>query len=509
MPTVQQQKDIILARLSTLDLDKLEKLNTISESILSPMDTELTSVDFASMVDQVFKPGGLADRFFPEWTDRSSSDFGRFCVELFALFSDKDFFYQNHYSREGFVGVADQYKSIFHKAFHQGFNPPSLVSARGDIELLYSSGNAEFVPRGAVSIGISQIPELVYTNEAFTIPATTIDASITVPFIHGNVVQEDGRTFDGYSIFVDTKGISNGSMRLFIDGVEWEQVDNFLTGTPATKHFMVVHDEEGKAEILFAKDGLGARPAKGQTYFIEYIVGGGYIGDIGNNVLDLVINNSTNRNLISFTQFNMVGGNDLLPKEILRQTVVGKQRHQNRVVTPEDAEYFCKELTFVKKVKTEAFLGFLFIYVLTTDASPLSPSQRTLIMNKINSSNDDDRKLLLGYNMNALSPTFVPLKIEVDVYLSANTIKSSALIKAEQTMAEILDPLKNAEFGAGFNRSINASLMLQKITGSTNVVFTTVHRLGFPAPVNDIVFIRREITDYANSEITINIKGGI
>ena len=509
MATEQQEKDKILSKLSSLSLEKLGKLNTIADSILSPMDTELTSVDFSSMIDQVFKPGGLADRYFPEWTDRSSSDFGRFLVELFALFSDKDFFYQNHYSREGFTGLAEQYKSIFHKAFQQGFNPPSLKSAHGDVELLFSPGADEYVPRGAITLGISQVPELVYTNMEFTIPNSTIDASVTVPFVHGRLVQEEGRTFDGQSIFIDTKGISDGSVKLYVGGSEWFQTDNFLQGTPATKHYMVVHDELGKAEILFAKDGLGARPAKGQTYFVEYIIGGGYIGDIGNNVLDIVVDNSTYRNLTSFTQFQMVEGNDMMPLETLRQVVVGKQRHQNRVVTPEDAEYFCKELSFVKKVKTEAFLGFLYIYVLTTDGQPLTPSQRNLVMNKINSNNDDDRKLLLGYNMNALSPIFVPLKIEVDVYLSPNTIKSSALIKAKQTLREILDPLKNAEFGAGFNRSINASLMLQNITGSTNVVFTTVHRLGFPAVVNDISFIRREITDYANSDIIINIKGGI
>ena len=91
---------VYLNEFNRFDDETLKKLITIGDSILSPMNTELTSVDFASMIDEVFKENGLADRYFPEWKDRSKSDFGRFLVELFALFSDKDFFYINHFQEK-------------------------------------------------------------------------------------------------------------------------------------------------------------------------------------------------------------------------------------------------------------------------------------------------------------------------------------------------------------------------------------------------------------------------
>lgn len=506
--TEQELRDSIINKVIGLSTEKLRKINEIIDSILTPLDTELTSVDFSGMLLQVFKDGGLADLYFPEWTDRSESDFGRFLVELFAIFSDKDFFYMNHYSKEGFLGVAEEYRSIFHKAFQQGFNPPSNVSATGDIELLFGAGSAEVVPRGAISIGVSEMPSLVYTNEQFTMPTSTIDTSVTVQFKHGKVKQESGK-FDGYSIFIDTKGISDGSIRLFIGSDEWEQTDNFLKGTTATKHFMVVFTESGKAEILFASGKLGAVPAVDQSYTVEYIVGGGYIGDIEENVLNLVLENGTNRRLVSFTQFQMIGGNNLMPMELLRQTTIGKQRHQNRAVTPEDVDYLCKELSFVKKVKTEAFLNFVYVYVLPTSGGVLDNTQINLIEEKINSVDDEERKLLLGFNLSVTSAVFVPLKIIADIYLLPDTIKSSAMIKATQTLQEILDPLKDASFGDGFNRSKNASKILQRVSGATNVVFSTLHRVGVPAEAQDMTFIRREITDFNNSEITINLIGGI
>ena len=491
-----------LNEFNRFDDDTLKKLITIGDSILSPMNTELTSVDFASMVDAVFKENGLADRYFPEWADRSKSDFGRFLVELFALFSDKDFFYINHFSREGFVAVADLYRSIFHQALHQGFNPPSNQSAMGNVELIFSSGSAEFVPRGSIILGIDSVPSLVYTNDDFTIPSSTTDQNVTAPFIHGKFRREQ-IFFDGYSLVLDIPNIVNNTVRLTIDGSDWTQTDNFIGGDSSTKHYMVFHDEEGRAEIMFAKDGMGSIPDDGMLCDLSFIVGGGYIGDIEANVLNRVVGSQTVRNLQSYTQFAMTGGNDLIPMELLRQTVIGKARHQNRVVTPEDAEYFCKELSVVHKVFADVFLNYTYVYVLPVGGGDVTPSQKALVENKL------EPYLLMGQNLNVNSPIYVPITMEVDIYLLPTTIKSGANTVALQTIDEFLNPLKNGEFGAGVNRSLLASKILQRVSGSQNVTFPTLHRTGTPSPSSDVDFIGQELIDIANSTISINLIGGI
>lgn len=507
---ITAEKERILGRLKELPLERLQKLERISESILTPMETELIAMDYAGMLDRVFKQGGLADQFFPEWTDRSSSDFGRFLVELFALFSDKDIFYMNHYSKESFLGVAEEYRSIHHKAINQGFNPPSNTSAVGDVELFFNAGTREVVPRGSITLGVSVLPDLTYVNEEFTIPDSTIDTSITVRFIHGKIDNFSGQ-FDGHSIFLNTKSISYKSIRLFIDNVEWEEVDSFIEGKYNTKHFMVVYDAEGRAEILFAKDGLGMRPEKGQIFEVEFIVGGGYIGDIDKNTIDLVLSNSTRRNLLSYNQFKFSGGNDIMPLELLRQTVIGKQRHQNRIVTPEDAEYICKEASFVKKVKAEATLGYIYLYILPDGGGSLSPSQISTIKELVNSDDDNKRKLLLGYNCFIGSPIYTPIKLVVDLYLGAGVIKGGAEIKTRQAIQEYLDPQKDGEFGQQISRSTLMSKILQKVAGSTNVIFPTMHRKGQVGnqTSEDIDLIGREVVDWKNSDITINVYGGL
>jgi len=254
---------------------------------------------------------------------------------------------------------------------------------------------------------------------------------------------------------------------------------------------------------MFAQDGLGAVPNEGDLCDIEYVVGGGYIGDIVTNTLNRVVSSQTTRNLLGFTQFSMTGGNDLMPMELLRQTVIGKARHQNRVVTPEDAEYFCKELSFVKKVFADVFLNYTYVYVLPTGGGSISASQQTLVENKLLP------YLLMGYNLTVASPIYVPITMDVDIYLLPTTIRSGANTMALQAIDEFLNPLKGGEFGDGVNRSLLSARILQRVKGSQNVTFPTLHRSGTPAPPNDISFISQELVDIAGSTININLIGGI
>ena len=492
----------ILNNFSGFDNTTLRKLKVIGESLLTPLDTELTSVDFASMVDSVFRPNGLADRFFPEWTDRSSSDFGRFLVELFAIFSDKDFFYINHFSQESFIGVAELYRSVAHKALNIGFNPPSNKSATGIVQLTFSSGSAEFVPRGSIMLGIDNFPDLVYVNDDFTIDESTIDTVVDTHFIQGKPVEQQ-LTFNGHSLIIDTPKIVDKSIRLYIDGDIWVETDSFINGTPNDKHFKVFYSEDGMAEIFFASGGLGSVPLKGSICKVLFLTGGGYIGDISYGTLNLIVNSQTKRNLLSFVQYEMQGGTDMLPLETLREVVIGKQRTQNRVVTPEDAEYFAKELSFVSKVYADVFLNMLYVYVLPTSGGSLSESQKELVENKITP------YLIMGQNLVVSDVIYVPITLSVDIYLLPKTIKAGAYTTASKVIEEELNPMKLGSFGAGVNRAYLASKLLQKVNGAQNIVFTELRRSGMNTVANDLTFLKQEVVDIENTVININLIGGI
>ena len=496
-------REELLQAFEQYDDATLEKLLTVGNSILSPLNTELVSADFAAMVDQVFKSGGLADKYFPEWTDRGKSDFGRFLVEIFALFSDKNFFYQNHLSREAFVGKAELYKSLLHHAINAGFSPPSISAATCEVDLVFAPGSAADYARGSIVIGLPLFPELVFSNDAFSLPDSVTDDSTTINFTHGKVKTLDGY-FDGYSIFLNDQNIVDGSIILTLDGVEWTEVQSFIDATNTSKFFRVFYNQEGEAEILFGNGTYGQKPEKGWYYTAEYISGGGVIGNITQDTLTSVVQSVGTRTLLEFRQFQATGGNDIWPLERLREQVIGYPRRQNRIVTPEDAEQVCKQLSWVLKAYGTAESNYLYLYVLPVGGTTLSNGQKTAVMELV------EPYLLLGYFCTVSSAIFTPITLEIDLYLLPKTSKLGAHAVALSVIENYMNPQKGGEFGEGVKRSVLASKILSAVGGSSNVVFKVLHRTSQPSvDVVDFDAISSELIDWAGSDVQVNVIGGL
>lgn len=83
-----QTKEELLQYFAGLDIALLQRLQKYSQLLIIPDEDLLTN---ATMVQMVEKAHSLADVLFPQWTDRSKSDFGEFLVELFAVFQRKTF----------------------------------------------------------------------------------------------------------------------------------------------------------------------------------------------------------------------------------------------------------------------------------------------------------------------------------------------------------------------------------------------------------------------------------
>jgi hypothetical protein len=483
----------------------LEKLEIIANSILTPLDGELTNVDFASIVDSVFSVGGIADQKWPEWTDKSKSDFGRLLVEIMALFSDKDMFYINHLSKENYASTAELYRSLVHKALERGIPAPGNDSATGTIQLTVSAGSAEVVPRGAIEIGSSIIPELTFTNQEFAVPTTGVSTNESVEFIHG-VLLTDSDTFNGLSIILNNNGVSRGTIELVINNQEWTEVASFLDSSSSDKHFMALYDENGRVEIIFGRNNYGLRPEKGESYRVSYIQGGGTLGNIAAGALDQIQKSDTVRTVSAFNQLEMTGGNAQVDKEKLRQQIIGQSWGQNRVVVAEDATSVVNTLEFVKKSFSEAVGQFLYIYAYPDGGGALSAMQITQIEDLINGT---DTLLLMGYNLTVASPIYTPITLELTVYLLPTYSKLGAQTVAEEVIQDYLDPEKNGEFGQGVTRTVLAQNILNNVAGSQNVVFNVLYKGAVVESVNDLTFINQELVDWAGSSITVNIIGGV
>ena len=495
-----------LQKFNLYSTEVLEKLVVIADSIITPMEGQLTSVDYASMVDLVFKNDGLADTYFPAWTDRSDSDFGRLLVELFCLFSDKDFFYINHYFKEAFGLTCEIYSNLVIKAISNGYTPPKNAAASGNFTLVMNASlTDEIVPRGAISIGIPKIPQFNFVNDEFTVSTSTTQATYVVPFRNGEIKTSSGN-FNGRSIVITDKLVVDGSIILNIAGNVWTEVASFtLDSTTADKVFMVLYNDKGQAEIRFSKGGYGAFPTTNSIYSVEYLVGGGIAGNILSNTLTDKIADASVCKVASFKQTATSGGSNLQSLEQLRASYLSHQTSLGVIRTKNDAELKARELTFVHNAKGESVSNYLFLYVVPVTGMTFSDSQLQEI----------EAFLLPLMNMytglSLATPIYSAITLKVNLYLLDSISKTGARAVASEVIEDYLSPNIDGDFLKGLNLYDLASLLKTRIFGLQNVDFDEAYKgIGSLNPTTtNITVDNHELINYESSVITINIVGGI
>ena len=208
----------------------------------------------------------LADSLFPEWTDRSKSDFGEFLVELFALFSEKDFWYINAFANESILRKAHSYSNVFAQVSALGYTPTLCKGATATFSLSFAAGNAATYKRGDLTVMVGDIP---FTNdEAFSVPAE--ETTLTLLLLHAGTFTSEDITFNGNSIFIRQKNIDVDSVFVQINNVEYTRVGTFGESDSDSTHFMVLPEEDGSVSIYFGHNGYGVQPALGSGIHVDF-----------------------------------------------------------------------------------------------------------------------------------------------------------------------------------------------------------------------------------------------
>ena len=153
-------KEQLVQYFSGLDLSTLQKLYKYSKLLIIPDEDLLTNVTMTQMVE---KAHNLADALFPEWTDRGKSDFGQFLIELFALFSEKDFWYINAFANESILRKMRSYSNVFSKVSSMGYNPTLCKGSSADFSVYFKKGEFIRYERGDL---IVKVGDLEFTNDS-------------------------------------------------------------------------------------------------------------------------------------------------------------------------------------------------------------------------------------------------------------------------------------------------------------------------------------------------------
>lgn len=369
-----------------------------------PISADYTSRDYYALREDLITR--LRDRI-PEWTGNDPADFGVAMVEAFAYMGDVINYYIDRTANENYILTATQRQSILELAASLGYIPTSYRSAVIDVQFDNSSTNEYTLPAGTqFLIDVlceDEVRQLYFTTQYdVTIPAE--DTAITKA-VHGEWVAsrvENARINDN-DVSGEQVGTSNGlpnqvfqlDENQVVEGTisvyvlngdvyeQWIQVTNITDADPNEAVFYVTVDGDNFTYINFGDGISGAIPPNLATIKVDYLVGGGVLGNIPAGTIPEVhfSPNFTSAEVANFnadvtiTNSQGFGGAEPESNDNIRFAAPKFFAAQNRAVTLTDFENLALGVSEVGKTKAVASSPNAITVFVGPDPDPLDTFQ--------------------------------------------------------------------------------------------------------------------------------------
>ena len=460
-------KESLLRYFSSLDISTLEKLKSYSNLLIIPDADLLTNVTMSQMVT---KAHDLADALFPEWTDRSKSDFGEFLVELFALFSEKDFWYINAFANEGIFRKMRSYSNAFSKASSLGYQPTTCKGSSANFSVTFEKGERIEYGRGELIIRVN---ELDFSNDKpITIETSAGYLTKTLTLNEGNQVTEDV-TYNGYSIFLTKDNIDIDSIGITIDNIAYTRVKNFGDSGKDSHHFMVLPEENGACSIYFGKDGFGVQPSLGKVVTVEYRTCHGSDGNVGIDVSTISESNDDRKATLATMLTDATNGCFAESLTSIKEQAPATFAYKRSAINSTTAQTILNSYPFVYQSRVWS-IGLDVYYSVIPDSGRLEPTTAEKQYMRENF----EPCLMLGFKGNQIDNSYVDIhnylkidKIILDVVISVGYDQSTIEEGVRQVMGDITNPHIGATYGQTFSKSDIDIQIRSKVAGVQSVSF--------------------------------------
>jgi len=487
-------KDEILANLALLDLSRLEKLYAYANTLLIPEEDLLVNATMSQMLDKAF---ALADTYFPKWTDRGPSDFGRFIIELHCLFSEKDFWYVNAFANEAIFSKISVYSDAFVRAVSLGYDPSLCKSSSAVFNVVFSPGAEYIYPIGSLVINLPG--GLTYTNNtAITVPASAALTTLPLTLYEGRALS-DNVVYNGHTILIDTPNVDVESIFVTLDNIQWTRVRTFGNSSSNSPHYIVVPEENGAASIFFGEDGYGLAPQLSQAVKLNYRTTKGIDGN-GPLVFGVQISSASSfRNAISVTMATAsTGGSSPETLSSIKNNVPLYFSSKKAAINVDITEAILNTYPEVKKSKATVIGDTVYFRIIPVDGSIASDALLADLADRLTPN------LMLGYKTFGQQTSYVDIgATDIDVFVLKGYNVNDTLTNVKQFVQDFTDPLVLAKYGDSFDLTTVSLLIRSKIPGVQQVVFNTVNGTSPQSIVVESTKILKKVLD---SNLTIHVN---
>jgi uncharacterized phage protein gp47/JayE len=405
---------------------------------------DYTSKDYAAFRDDMLSH---ASTLLPQWTSRSTNDFGVVLVELFAYMGDILSFYGDRIANEAFLETATQRSSVLAIARMLDYRPNGTAAAKTNLTFTTAPGSGAItIPRGTrVSTQtIGAEPLFFETDVALTIPGTTGGNVFTgtVAATEGTTIYETIGTSSGapgQEFLLTQSPVIEASLDVYMDEgsgsiTVWTWVDHLIEWGANDRVFTTYADENNVVHVLFGDGVNGKIPAALTVIQAGYRVGGGEVGNVGPATLTTMDTPVTG--VINVTNSQAaVGGQDAETLDQIRANAPKALIALNRAVTLSDYESLAQKVPGIAKAKAlSAVYSSVTLYVaplgggLDTQDQPIyaSATVKQALRNYLTP------RIPAPTTVTLADPTYVKIDISFDLVVAPqyNQKSTEAAVKA-------------------------------------------------------------------------------
>lgn len=482
---------------------------------------DYTGRDWSAIVQMMLD---AATVLFPEWKNRTASDFGVVLIEAFAYPFDVLNFYVDRAANESFLATAVQRTSVLALASQLNYTPNGSQASTASLHLTLPGTTVMTIPAGT---------EFQGGNTADGDPIIfTSDSDVSVPGSGGatqtiTVAVTEGATITGEVLgvscgYVDSSftlaenPVIDGTVNVYvlesptIGYIAWAQVAHLLDAGPTDNVYSYSLDTFGGVTITFGDNVNGRVPPTGAVIRADYRVGGGVETNVVAGAIDELVDvgaliaasNGTltsNADIVVTNPTPATGGADPESTESIRANAPLQLTALNRAITMKDYAALAVRIPGVAKAHATA-LVYTNVVVYVAPSGGGAPASGLL---DTVTAYFGPGVCLPGVVVAAAAPSYVAVDITADVVVSPQYSRASAITQINAALADLL-----AFDNTSFAQRVNLSQVFHQIMSVTGVYYLNISKLarGGGSGVTDLVMSDNEIPIIGT--VTLTVTGG-
>ena len=319
-----------------------------------------TNQDFYSMKSRLV--GFIKEKFGNDFNDFVESNLAIMLIENFSFLADTLSFKIDQIANELFIDTVTELDNAFRLAKLTGLKPQPPIGSKALFSVKTNSIQSFDIKINTpyeIDVVSNQTPLTFELYAADPLNRPIFDEPIIIragQLINSNIVGIAGKTKTfsynstgsiNLTLIIPSFSIISDSIRVVINGQEWQQVDYFTSGL-ANKEYLVEYNPDYSANVIFGNGNGGLVPPVGSKIEVLYRVGGGPNGDVITNFINgetlIPVEGQPTSISVFFTNYTKgefgYSGDTV---EDIREKVPLYLRTQNRTVSGEDYKNFANQ----------------------------------------------------------------------------------------------------------------------------------------------------------------------